>query len=127
MVLLASAIQSLHFAVVTFITFGSFSYDPGVLLVHATSCLCLLVHWYANQDICSLSLLESAVRGVAYKDTFVHRIVSPIYNISEKSVKILCYTVTITGLLVSSVKLYAMRAALGLFARKLLSRVRTTE
>ena len=122
--ILASLIQAIHFVIVTFITFGSFSCDPGVLLVHATSCLCLLVHWYANQDICSLSLIESTVRGVAYKDTFVHRIVSPIYNISEKSVKVLCYTVATMGMVISGVKLYTMRASLSLFTRKLLSRVK---
>jgi hypothetical protein len=40
----------------------------------------LLLHWVTNNDICALTLLESKLTGVKDENTFVGRIVQPIYN-----------------------------------------------
>lgn len=39
----------------------------------------LYCHWLLNNDHCALTLLEQWLRGVSAEESFIHKIVSPIY------------------------------------------------
>ena len=104
--IIAFCVYIFHSIVVAFIVLGWSSGDPMVVLLHFTSCFTLLLHWYMNNDICSLSMMESAIRGINYKKGFVARFISPIYNISNTQAEKLCWFITVIGLCVSGYKLY---------------------
>ena len=42
-------------------------------------------HWSINDDTCALTILESNLTGKEQKDTFFGRLMSPIYNIDNKT------------------------------------------
>jgi hypothetical protein len=68
---------------------------PSTRLVYAVVIPSLWIHWMANDDGCVLTMLESHLRGVEKTSTFMHRLVSPVYSISENSLKTLSWIVTI--------------------------------
>lgn len=103
---LANFIRLLHILLVLFILIAPFTNTPGYLILHITLSISLLTHWVGNSDICSLSLLESKLRGNAYSETFMHQIVAPVYKINETSLSKISYIVVITLMCVSMYKLY---------------------
>jgi hypothetical protein len=58
-----------------------------LLLLHATMCMSLLVHWKLNDDTCFLTVVESSVRGVEKKQSFMHSMMSPVYKIQDEDLK----------------------------------------
>jgi len=91
---LANLIFIFHTIIVLFVLFAPFTKIPAILILHITFCICLLVHWYSSSNICSLSLMESKFRGLNYTETFTHKFISPIYDISESNWIIMCYYIT---------------------------------
>lgn len=60
--LLAFIIHVFHIIVITFIILTPFFINiPSYLVLHVTSCISLLVHWWGNNDSCSLTLMESTL------------------------------------------------------------------
>lgn len=51
-----------------------------------------------NSDICGLTVLESYLRGIEMKETFINRIISPIYTIDNKSIWIITIILLITSI-----------------------------
>jgi len=104
--ILANLISLFHGLVVVFVILGSFSNNIGKLLLHATFCLSLLVHWWGNSNLCSLSVLESHLRGLDYTQSFTHQFIAPVYDISQSSWSKVCTLFTMTVMMVSMYKLY---------------------
>ena len=63
-------------------------------LVHLVGVVSLLTHWWTNSDACFLTLFESWIRNVPEQASFMHQIVSPIYNIPDKDLSVLVTTIT---------------------------------
>ncbi len=103
--LFANIIRILHILLVAFVLIAPFLKQTGYIVLHITLCISLLIHWYNNSDMCSLSLLESRLRGVEYTDTFMHQIVSPVYNINDALISKICYIVVLILLCTSVYKL----------------------
>jgi hypothetical protein len=103
--ILADLIYIFHIIVILFVLFTPFTNIPAYLILHLTFCICLLVHWYNNNNICSLSLFESQLRGINYTESFSHKFISPIYDISESDLGKFCYNIVIILGLVSLYKL----------------------
>ena len=103
---LANLIFIFHTIIVLFVLFGSFIDIPAILILHITFCACLLVHWYGNSNVCSLSLLESQLRGLDRTETFSHKFIAPIYDINETDWSTICYSITIFTMLLSIYYLY---------------------
>jgi hypothetical protein len=101
--LIADIIYIIHSLIVLFVLFGGILYsnDSGVLILHITFAISLIVHWYANSDMCSLTILESQLRGAPIDQTFSHKIISPIYNISKTDSNKIAYFVTFIVLFLS--------------------------
>ena len=103
---LANVIAVFHACIVLFVIVVPFLNYQHFLILHIVFCLSLLVHWYGNSNVCSLSMLESKFRGMPYTDSFTHRFVAPMYDVSKTSWSKICYTVTILLLAVSCYKVY---------------------
>ena len=102
---LANTIWVFHMLVVAFVVLAPLTQVPALHILHITFSLSLLVHWYCNSNVCSLSMIESKLRGLDYTESFTHRIVAPIYDISKTTWSKLCYTVTSILLCISIYKL----------------------
>jgi hypothetical protein len=103
---IANLIFVFHLIVVLFVIFGPFLQIPALLILHITLSISLLVHWYGNSNVCSLSMLESQFRGLDHTQTFTHQFIGPVYDISETEWSKICYIITIIAMLFSIYFLY---------------------
>jgi hypothetical protein len=77
----ADVVRVVHALVVLFVVATPLlASDRMVLLFHALVCVSLMLHWRLNDDTCVLTLLECRLRGVDRKESFMQRLVSPIYK-----------------------------------------------
>jgi hypothetical protein len=105
--LLADAIFVFHCIIILFVLLAPFSNIPAILILHITFAICLLVHWHANSNVCSLSILEAHLRGLdSREDTFTHQFVAPMYDISATTWSNMVWSITIIVLCISVYKLY---------------------
>lgn len=81
--------------IILFILFVPFTKIPAYLILHIVFSISLLVHWYNNNNACSLSMFESKLRGIPYTNSFSHQFIAPIYDISSTEWSDICYKVTI--------------------------------
>lgn len=109
-IILANLVFTFHVFVVLFILFAPFTNIPYLLLLHFVSCICLMVHWYGNSDVCSLSVLESYLRDIKHTETFTHQFVGPVYNICDSDWNKIVWIITITVMLISLYKIYYSEA-----------------
>ena len=63
-IFLANLISIFHVFVILFILIIPFSNIPALLIIHIMFAITLLVHWYANNNACSLTFLEAKLRGL---------------------------------------------------------------
>jgi hypothetical protein len=105
-ILLANCISIFHTLVILFVLFAPFTNTPAILLLHITFAICLLVHWWANNNICALSYMESKLRGTDYTESFTHKCIAPVYDISKTEWSKICQIITIILLFISMYKLY---------------------
>jgi hypothetical protein len=106
---LANFIYFLHILVILFVIFGPFSNIPSILIIHIAFSFSLLVHWVANNNACSLTYLESQLRGVDVEKSFTYKFISPVYDISKTDWSRICYIITIIGLTISIYKLWTSK------------------
>jgi hypothetical protein len=104
-IFLANVIFIVHAFIVAFVLLAPFTFIPALHIIHISCCLSLLVHWYCNSNVCSLSMIESQLRGLDYTESFTHRLVAPIYDISKTTWSQICYIITIIVLCISIYKL----------------------
>lgn len=84
----AQAIQLLHTALILFIVLvplydmiASQDGDTQRPLTIAFLALgAILIHWATNDDTCGLTLMESRLTGKSPEDTFLGRVIKPVYN-----------------------------------------------
>lgn len=105
--LLADLIFIFHCIVVLFILFAPFTNIPAILILHITFALSLIVHWRANSNVCSLSILEAHLRGLdSRQDAFTHKFIAPMYDISSTEWSNIVWIITLIVLCISIYKLY---------------------
>lgn len=102
---LPTIISILHLSLIVFMVVAPFMNTPAVLLLHVLSSLCLITHWACNNSMCSLTILESYLRGQKPSETFIYKIVNPVYNISQYKLNKIIWFFTIVALGISSYKL----------------------
>lgn len=105
-IFLANCIWVFHVIIILFVLFAPICNIPCILLLHTTFCLSLLVHWYGNSDVCSLSMIESKLRGLDYTQSFSHQFIAPVYKISNTEWSMIVWTITIIVLSISLYKMY---------------------
>jgi hypothetical protein len=96
---LANLIALLHFLLIVFITVTPFVADnPLILLYYSFTLVFIMIHWYTN-DICVLTIIESKLRGKKIRETFMGRLIRPVYNITSKEVHMLAFGLLFFALL----------------------------
>lgn len=103
---LADIIFIIHIGIVLFVLFAPFTKIPAILILHITFCISLLVHWFTSSNVCSLTLLESHLRGMKSNDTFSHKLIAPMYDISSTDASTIAYIITYTMMFISIYYLY---------------------
>jgi len=117
--ILANVIFLMHILLIVFMVAIPFlNIDWPFLMIHFMLCTTLIVHWLAHDDTCFLTWLESTLRGVPPTESFVYKLVSPVYKISDETVKILVIVSTIILGVVSAVRLKAMWPKISADVRK---------
>ena len=104
--LLANLILTFHCVIILFILVAPFSNVPALLILHITFAICLILHWASNQNMCSLTILEAQLRGNHYTDTFTHRFIGPLYDITSEEWAVYVYIITIVLMIISMYNLY---------------------
>ena len=92
--LAASLVCLAHLAFVGFVLLAPFSSDPGTLRMYVLLMPFVWLHWVLNDDTCALTMLECKLRGVQATESFVHRIVSPVYKLPEQQSRLLAWLVS---------------------------------
>jgi len=105
-IILANMINLFHIIVILFVLFIPFSNIPMLLLLHIVFSMSLLVHWYNNNNQCSLTLLESKLRGLDVTESFTYKFIAPLYDVSKTDWSKICYSFTIVLMIVSIYRLY---------------------
>lgn len=104
-----------HLALVAFMALAPFSSSPSLLVMHVLLTPVLWVHWLVGDDSCVLTLLEHQLRGVDNTDSFMHRLVGPVYNISDPDARMVSWlgSVLLWAVSASRVTRQDFRTALG--------------
>ena len=105
-IFLADAIYVFHIMVVLFVLFAPFTNIPSLLILHITLGLSLIVHWKMNSNVCALSVLESQLRGMDRSDTFTHKFIAPLYEISDHEWNVIIHIITWVVMGISAYNLY---------------------
>lgn len=104
--ILANLIYFFHIFIILCVILLPFSGIPALLILHIVGSISLFVHWYGNSDACSLTILESKLRGLDNTDTFTHKFISPIYKISNTDMSSICWFITFIAMSISIYNLY---------------------
>lgn len=99
-------IYFVHILIILFTIFAAFTNIPGILSLHIVFTISLLTHWYLNDSMCSLTLIEAYLRKVDPSETFIYRLINPIYKIDKYYLNKLIWITTILMLSISCYKLY---------------------
>lgn len=105
-IFLANMIYMFHVIVIVFVLLAPFSNIPAFLILHVTFSFSLILHWYNNNNECSLTYMESKLRGLDRTESFTHKFIAPLYDISKTEWSRICYVVTIVLMCVSIYYLY---------------------
>ena len=46
-----------------------------------------MIHWHYNNDTCILTVIESNLRGKKHNDTFMGKLIKPIYSVSSQEIQ----------------------------------------
>lgn len=103
--LYAVIVKIIHILFIIFILSAPFINNECVLSIHFMLIILMWAHWLTNTDHCSLTLLEKAIRGVDDNQSFLAKIISPIYTVNTKITFMLTYGITGVLFVISTTKL----------------------
>ena len=88
--IVANIISFLQLLVIIFVTITPFVIDsPFGLLYYCLMIFFLGLHWVTNDDTCVLTIIESKLRGKKSTETFMGKLISPVYKITSIEIHIL--------------------------------------
>jgi hypothetical protein len=126
-IFLAGFIRIIHILVILFVISTPILITTvDLLILHVTFCVSILIHWYYNNNICSLTLIEAKLRGIEIEGGFIYKIIAPIYDflhiplISENNFQNIVYVFVIGLMTMSIYKLIANRKAVYHYSKKTL-------
>jgi hypothetical protein len=84
----ANIISFLHLLVVLFvINVPLLTDNPFILMYYCFIVFFIMIHWHYNNDTCILTVIESNLRGKKHNDTFMGKLIKPIYNVSSQEIQ----------------------------------------
>lgn len=97
-------VQMIHLGFIAWMIYAPFSGIDELIVLHSIICPFLILHWMMNADGCVLTLIEKHLRGLENDgESFIHKIVAPIYVIEDSTLKQFVFIVTL-GLWMVSLK-----------------------
>ena len=88
----ATLVAVVHAGVLAFGVLAPFSTQDAVLAAYVLIMPLVWVHWVLNDDTCALTLLERRLRGLTCdEESFIYRIVSPVYKIRDEQVRVVAW------------------------------------
>lgn len=92
--LVIKLIQIIHILIILFIVFGPFVIkDKELLIIYILFVSFIIFHWIVLSDVCVLTLVEQWFTGKPSGETFIGRLVKPVYNVTDRHVTILTWIV----------------------------------
>jgi hypothetical protein len=82
-------ITVLHLIVIIFVLIAPFSNSNYLLSLHAIIVPFIILHWWLNNNTCSLTVAEKFIRQQAYGETakeddcFSYKFIAPIYDFNK--------------------------------------------
>ena len=93
----------IHIGIIAFVSLTPFIGSDLFVLVNLIFIAGIMIHWYLNNDVCALTVLESYFRGLPMGETFFGRIFGPVYTIGVEST--ICWTTLMVLVAVSTKRL----------------------
>jgi len=100
--LLGIVVRILHYLILAFSVFAPIFGNEFWLSMHVIAMPTMMFHWITNQNVCSLTLLESKLRGRDCNKTFISEVLYPFFSMSNDRV---IYTLTFVWWLIALYKL----------------------
>jgi len=86
----ANIIAFLHLILVILVISTPFLTDNIlILLFYCFMVFSIMLHWITSNDMCILTLLESKLRNKKTNQTFMGRLIGPVYNVSKFEVRMI--------------------------------------
>ena len=86
----ANIIAFLHLILVILVISTPFLTDNVLLLLfYCFMVFSIMFHWITSNDMCILTLLESKLRNKKTNQTFMGRLIGPVYNVSKFEVRMI--------------------------------------
>lgn len=86
-IVLAKTVKIIHILLVLFIVitplrnFIEISHEERIIYFWISTCI--IIHWLAGSTTCFLTILETRLLNIPEQESFIFRIISPIYDISK--------------------------------------------
>jgi hypothetical protein len=113
-------ISVLHVMVILFVVCSPFSNSNYLLLMHIIIIPFIILHWYLNNNTCSLTLMEQIIKdktagqNTNKEDCFSYKFIAPIYDFNKNTNDFSIFTYIITiGLWFISVYSFIMKTRNG--------------
>lgn len=84
--LIANIIKVLHIILILIMIIIPFSNNKQLLSLYLFFSLFLILHWILNEDTCALTTMESYMRGVTKKESFIGKLVGPVFKLNDNHV-----------------------------------------
>ncbi len=81
----------LHFVFLMFVILTPFIGNNYFLMLHACIVPFMMVHWYANDNNCALTVMEKKIRLKLYgtepdpNDCFTYNLIAPVYDFKKNN------------------------------------------
>ena len=105
----ADIIKILHFLLVCIIIYLPFAKDKKYVVMYLLLSPFLFWHWSINDDTCALTEMEYRLRGIEKKESFFHKLISPVYKMEETSVNKLAKTIMLILMYIAMYRLKLFR------------------
>jgi hypothetical protein len=80
----AKVIQVIHIAFIIYMILMPFiAWNNKQRILYFWVSSSVLIHWFAGNSICALTLLEEKVLGIPNDQSFIYRTINPIYDLSQ--------------------------------------------
>ena len=80
---LASIVKICHWALILFILLAPILGNEIMLTYHAIMVPGILIHWVTNNNVCSLTMLESQLTNIPTDKTFIGQILHPFFEVNN--------------------------------------------
>lgn len=88
----------IHALVLAWAVISPFSRWKYLRLTYVIFAPFLMLHWLMNNDTCALTTIECTLRGLDdCSESFIHKVVSPIYKISDSTARTVAWTFTVVS------------------------------